>query len=100
MVQAGNRQLAELADLIELLVVHRGPHAPIFILLNRDDYHRARMWRSRVLDQPSREVLVEDRVHFFGQNKVYAMGPGSDRSTALWNRDLEGHHGAGAKFRL
>ena len=28
-----------------------------------------------MLDQPSREVLVKDRFHFFGQNRVYAMGP-------------------------
>ena len=42
-----------------------------------------------MLDQSSRKVLVEGRVHFLGQYRVCAMGPGSDRSTALRDRDLE-----------
>ena len=37
MVHAGNRELAKLADLIELLVVHRDPHAPGLL---RDDQWR------------------------------------------------------------
>ena len=28
-----------------------------------------------MLNQPSREVVVKDRVHFFGQYRAYAMGP-------------------------
>ena len=53
-----------------------------------------------MLDQHSREVLVEGRFHFFGQNRVYAMAPRSDRSTAIRNRDLEGHQGARPKVRF
>ena len=94
MVHGGKGQLTGFADLIELLVVHRDPHAPG---LFRDDHQRARIWLSRVLDQPSLEVLVEGRFHFFGRNRVYAMGPRSYRSTALRNRDLEGHQGAAPK---
>ena len=53
-----------------------------------------------MLDQPSLEVLVEGRVHFFGQDRLYAMGPESDRSTVLRDRDLERHQGARPKVRL
>ena len=77
LVHAGNGQLAELAVLIELLVVHRDPHAPG---LFRDDHQRPRIWRCRVLNQSSRVVLVESRVHFLGQDRDYAMGPGRDRA--------------------
>ena len=69
---------SKLADLVELLVVHRDPHAPRLL---RDDHQRARIWRGGVLDQPIREVLIKGCVHFFGQNRVYSMGPGSDRAS-------------------
>ena len=96
-VHAGNCQLTELADLVELLEVHRDPHAAGRL---RDDHQRARIWRSRVLDQSSCEVLVERRVHFLDQNRVDALGSESDRSAALLDRDLEGHQGARSKVRL
>ena len=91
MVHAGNRELAKLADLIELLVIHGNPHTPG---LFRDDYQRARVWGRRVLDQTSREVLIKGSIHLFGQNRVQAMRSGGDRSTALRNRNFERHQGA------
>ena len=79
-VHAGNCQLTELADLVELLEVHRDPHAAGRL---RDDHQRARMWRCRVLNQSTHEVLVGGRVHFFGRDRVHAMERGSDRSVSF-----------------
>ena len=49
---------------------------------------------------PAARYWLRGCVHFFDQNRVYAMGPGCDRSTALRDRDLEGHQGARPKVRL
>ena len=57
--------------LIELLIVQCGPHAPGIL---RDHHQRARICGSRMLDQPSREVLVKGRVHFFGQIEFMRWG--------------------------
>ena len=51
LVHARNRQLAEVADLVEFLVVHGDPN-PSRLLW--DDHQRARVRRGRVLDQTRR----------------------------------------------
>ena len=76
------------------MCIRDSPHAPG---LFRDDHQRARVWGRRVLNQTSREVLIKGSIHLFGQNRVQAMRSGGDRSTALRNRDLEGHQGANPK---
>lgn len=53
-----------------------------------------------MLGQTSSEIPIESGVHFFGQNRVDAMGSGSDRCTAIRHRNLERHQGAGVKICL
>ena len=54
MVHGGKGQLTGFADLIELLVVHRDPHAPGLL---RDDHQQARIWKCRALDQSSCDAI-------------------------------------------
>ena len=53
-----------------------------------------------MLNQPSGEVLGKCRVYFFIQYRVYPMGPCSDQSAALKNRDFGRHQGAASRIRL
>ena len=75
LIHAWDGQLAEAADLVEFLVVDSDPNASRLL---RDDHQRARIRRSRVLDQACRQVLVQGGVDFLGQNWADPMGPGSD----------------------
>ena len=65
LVHAQDGQLAEAAELVELLVVDRDPNAS---RLPPDDHQRARLQRGRVLDEACRQVLVQGGDDFLGQN--------------------------------
>ena len=61
---ARNGQLAEAADLVEVLIVDRDPNASRLL---RDDHQRSRVRRGRVLDQACSQVLVQGGVNFLGE---------------------------------
>ena len=87
LVHARDGQLAEAVDLVELLVVNSDPYASRLL---RDGHQRARIRRGRVLDQASREVLVQGGVDSFGQNWFDPVGPGSDRRATFQDRKASG----------
>ena len=87
LVHARDGQPAEAADVVEFPVVDGDPNASRLL---QDDHQRAQMRRGRVLDQASREVLVQGGVNFLGQNRVDEVGPGSDRRATFQDRKASG----------
>ena len=51
-----------------------------------------------MLDEASRQVLVENGIGLFGKDGVDAVWTGSDGCTVRWNASLERDKGAGAKI--
>ena len=65
-----------------------------------NEHQGARVRRSRMFDQTGSEILVESGVHFFGHNRVDAMGLGGDRCSALRYCNLKRHQRPRPKIRF
>ena len=65
-----NLQLAKHANLVELLVVHRDPHADRYL---RSDRKRDEYGEVECQISPAARYWL-GRIHLFGQYRVYAMG--------------------------
>ena len=76
LVDAGNRNLRNLGDLVQFLVVDCDADAARFL---RDAHKRARPRRRGVLNETGREIGVQNGVYLFGEDWVKSVGARLDR---------------------
>ena len=71
LVDAGDGELSEGADGIQLLIIYGDADASILL---GDGYHGAGIRRSRMLDETGGKRLVDDSIGFLGQDRVHPVG--------------------------
>ena len=85
---AGDGKLAQGADGIELLVVHRYPD--VAILLGDGD-HGAGVRRGRVLNKACGQALVEYSIRLLSEDRVDTVGAGEHGGAVRGDGNLEGN---------
>ena len=86
LVDTGNRNLGDLGDLVELLIVDCDTDAARFFW---DAHKRARPRRRGVLNEAGREVGVQDGVDLFGEDRVKPVGARLNRLGSRGYLDFE-----------
>ena len=86
LVDAGNRNLRNLGDLVQFLVVDCGSDATRF---RRDAHEGARPRRRRVLNETSREIGVQNGVYLFGEDWVKSVRTRLNRLSPWRHLDFE-----------
>ena len=93
-IDEGYGKLTENADVVQLFVFDSEAN-PAGVL--RYDDHRARVRRRAVLYEASREILVQNRVHLFGHEKIHATGARDHPGAVEWDQNFEREGGARTK---
>ena len=97
LVDAGDGELSEGADGVQLLVVNGDADASVFL---RYGDHGAGVGGGGALDQDVGQVLVEDGGRLFGEDGVDAVWAGGNRNGVWRHGNVEGDKGTGVEVGL
>ena len=86
LVDAGDRNLRNLGDLVQFLVVHCDSDPARFL---RDAHGGARPQRRGVLNEAGREIGVQIGIYLFGEDWVKSVGTRFDRLSPQRPLDFE-----------